>query len=358
MVVDEQDGDEQTTARLSRRGALGAVAGAIVGAVAASATPAEATTGQPLLLGEQNIANTPTSLSRTPTADPAPTIEILNFVDQSGTVGSGASMASNLAGLVGYFGDTVVTPTVDFTRAGTVGIAVGLPGVFGLSGNSDPFALTYTARELRAGTVGLSADSPGVLGIVGLLDSPTPVSVTARVFPRAGVVGLSPNSQGILGMVGFSQAQALTVTADWTGFLRGGVVGLSDDAAGLLGIAGASNVVRGVTATAGWIGVRGVALDPTAVGVEAVGAGHGLALNVIGSVSFSSSGRGTIPANAVSFVVADKAVKASSSVFVSLLGNPGLAAVKWTELKPGVSFTIHLTRASSTKVPFAYFRLN
>jgi len=128
-----------------------------------------------------------------------------------------------------------------------------------------------------------------------------------------------------------------------------GVHGKSESGAGVNGMCGDGPGVVG-EAPGGHPGVRA----ESRAHVAPYGLDGGLALEVLGKASFSTSSAGTVPRGARMARVANAAVTAASHITVTLTGNPGFARFDWVERQPGVGFVVHLAGLSRSEIPFTY----
>lgn len=88
--------------------------------------------------------------------------------------------------------------------------------------------------------------------------------------------------------------------------------------------------------------------------VHAETQGKGPALKVRGPLHFSSVDRSRINAGSSATLVDAPGIRATSHVTVTLVSNPGSAAVKFIELQPGTGFVVHMTGPVPKDVHFTY----
>ena len=126
QVATEHD-SEPPTRPVSRRGMIAAVAGAAGGALLANATPAAATNGQPVLLGQANSATATTTVIAN---DPAPLRGTTTYGAGCGVNGWAISTSGTAAGVYGESNSNNGT--------GVIGIAThGTGGTVGVYGRAD-----------------------------------------------------------------------------------------------------------------------------------------------------------------------------------------------------------------------------
>jgi len=195
--------------------------------------------------------------------------------------------------------------------------------------NATPNSDAFTAAAAGTG-FGLKGSSTGGAGVVGW-------SISAPV-------GLDPVDTAYTGIFGFSPAAPV-------GQIGVGVVGVSDDwgvyGDGFVGVYGyGSNGVVGESNTASGAGV-------TAYGLGA----NDLALDVVGKVRFSRSGRASIGAGKSTKIVTLAGVSSSSRVFAVLHSNRSGRYVRAVVPTTG-SFKIYLNSTVSSTTYVAWFVLN
>ena len=132
-----------------------------------------------------------------------------------------------------------------------------------------------------------------------------------------------------------------------------GIFGISGIGVGVYGTSGSAEGVYGASGTG--VGVYGWTEWGTAV--KAVNTQGGIALEVVGRVSFSQCSLATVPAGAKSVTVALSGVTTSSAVFATLQADAGAIAVANAVPADG-SFTINLTAAPTSPVQVAWMVLN
>ncbi|MGA2837873.1 MAG: hypothetical protein ABSF84_14865 [Acidimicrobiales bacterium] len=292
-------GDGVTGSRLSRRKIIaGAAAGILGAAVASEVDPgvAEAANGNALILGAANAEGKKTTLTNAGSGSTgAPALDVVSSIGDSS-----ATIATWGAGVIGAAGVT------------------GLTGVVGI---------TSTNLASYAGVAGVTPLSAGALGAVGL------GAIGGGLSTAAGVVGFVEGTGG------------LTVS--------GGLTAMSVGVLGAVGSAFPGEYLTSVVPA----GVQGVASTSGDAGVEAINAQGGLALKVLGSASFSTSGSGTVAAQSLSVLISDPGVGAGSLVLLTFTADPGTSQA-WVDLQPGVGFVVNLTKKSATALGFSYFRVN
>ncbi|HYC56710.1 MAG TPA: hypothetical protein VEL28_17400 [Candidatus Binatia bacterium] len=286
-----------TRREILRGGLLIAGAAAAARVVTGGARQAQAADGTPLILGEENTAQTPTSLVIPP--------RVRGLV-----IGTELSDPNNP--------DPDFSPVSALRAAG--GVSIGIEGTstsrIGVLGQSGGALVTDPNEVLRYGVYGASVDAIGVGG--RSIDS---VGVLGRT---GGDLHLDPNE--------------------------------SFPVAGIVGLAGFPNDPNDVRDLAG---VFGYAQDPNNPAVLARNSTiDGLALNVEGRASFSSAGQGTIPAGVDRVEVAHPAVTASSIVLATLSSDPvGGRRLKFVEVGDG-AFTVVLSGKAKVPVDFGFLVVN
>jgi hypothetical protein len=218
-----------------------------------------------------------------------------------------------------------------------------------------------SAGDTAAAVLGQSFDTPADL------NSPTPVlgsgtGVSGRSGSGTGVSGTSETGGGVRGQhTGMAAPGAPAVAGMNTG-TGPGVLGRAVNGTSVAGVkSDEDDVGPGVRGIApgdhpGVLAESGV-LPPPPGSLDLDG---GLALKVNGRSEFSTAGTGTIPTNTQDYEVENQAVRASSVVLVTLLGDPGPTdpLVKWVERDPGDGFTIHLTKKTTAATAFGFFVIN
>lgn len=177
---------------LSRRKMIAAAATALGGTAAAEvlmSSEADAATGKPLLLGEQNTAGATTSLEGP--ASFVPAFEVTN------PGRSGGVAAAGNAGLIGSVGPYALT--VAPLDAGVVGWSSLFPNAYGVLGTgltgAESVSFGVVGVNSLALVTGAGSTGAGVVGVVGAFDE---FGLTATGLP-AGIQGMgtTPGSIGV-----------------------------------------------------------------------------------------------------------------------------------------------------------------
>ncbi|HYC00586.1 MAG TPA: hypothetical protein VEC57_15740 [Candidatus Limnocylindrales bacterium] len=216
--------------------------------------------------------------------------------------------------------------------------------------NSPPdFTFTSALRGDGGSSIGVegnSASSIGVLGQTGtpfLSDpnSPIQIGVYGASIEAIGVGGRSLHGFGVLGQTGGDLAIDPNEEMPVSGII------------GLAGFSGDPNDPGNLA------GVVGFAMDPNMPGILARNSSvDGLALDVRGRASFSSAGKGTVPAGADRVAVDHRSVSASSIVLVTLSSDPiGGRRLKHVEVADG-GFTVVLSGRAKVPVNFGFLVVN
>ena len=292
-----------TRREVLRGGLLIAGAAAVARITSGGAKTAHAADGQPLVIGQTNSGNSPTTLVVPP---------------------GGALHGLSVTTFPGDPNDPGNLDVVLSTLQGTSTFAVGVEG------RSD------------TGT--------GVLGHVGgalHTDPNQPIDIVAGVFgagvDAVGVAGRSLLNSGVVGQTGGSFAG--DPNENW--FPYAGVSGVA-------GVPGDPNMPDS------FAGVFGYAWDPNSPGVLARSSNTdgGVALNVQGRALFSSAGTGTIPAGVDRVDVVHPSATATSTVLVTLSSDPvGGRRLKYVSSING-RFTVVLSSKAKVPVNFGYLVLN
>jgi hypothetical protein len=258
------------------------------------AKPAQAADGQPLIIGQLNTGNGPTTLTMGGGA-------LHGFVVNSGGDPNDPGFPALVPSTI--FGDAAF-------GAGVQGRSLTGAGLVGQAGGTDP---NSPPDDLYAGVFGVGVDAVGVggrslinSGVFGHTGGPDPNAplAIAGVFGSAGVPG-DPNNPG--------------------------------DIAGIFGYASDPN-------------------SPAVLARNSMI--EGLALDVQGRALFSSAGTGTIPVKTDRVTVAHSAVTASSIVLVTLASDPiGGRRLKFVEATDGM-FTVVLSGKAKVPVNFGYLVVN
>jgi hypothetical protein len=348
-----EGGEPNSEQRLIRRRAVIAAASGLVAAALAksAAQPGEAQaagdTGD-FLLGTTNKTQTTTELDRTGSGhDPALFVfngEGAGVVGQSPLSAQQGAAGLSGVGVLGATGDIVLRDGVDYyltLSAGVVGV-VKVPTPVALQGVLDVAAGVRGHSQSSTGTIGSSDKRVGVLGLGGVVPQ-------VLLTETAGIVGVS---DGIAGTVGIGVSDggrgASTIVIDGSGDNPTESVTVHSDGDGVLGL-----YIRRKRGA----GVHGIASKNEGEGVKAVNLDGGVALAVHGRARFSTAGRAVIKAILIGsdeYRVANPAVTGNSHVTVTFLGDPGAVQVSWVELQPGAGFTLHLSGAPKTDIPFSY----
>jgi hypothetical protein len=198
-----------------------------------------------------------------------------------------------------------------------------------VQGTSD-LGVGVQGSGLYAGVSGTGSDfGPGVIGITLGYDQPGVLGSDESSYGAIGVQGTSDFGTGVLGLT--------------EGDGQSAVLGQDQSPGGGIGVQGFSN--------SGGTGVQGTCHFGT--GVQATSTA-GTALAVAGKVTFSSSGKVTVPANQNSMTVHQPGVSPTSLVLATLQQVQGSAAV--AAAVPGTnSFTITLTSAANGPLQVAWF---
>jgi hypothetical protein len=338
------------------------VGGAAALAAQLPASRATAATGDPLILGDTNVAEHPTNL-RTDFAEPA--FVVVN--DASEGVGV---EAHSKVGVLAFTRDPDGTTVVD--SAAVRGVGFQGHGVLGQTEREDCAGVRGEAHVcLERGPCEGEAEGIGVHGL-----SEAGPGVRGDALTSPGVYGESAQGPGVFGLgkpgvFGFGPPPDGTTDLDGAGvvglgFKGHGVTGKTEnnDAAGVRGEAhvclerGPCVGVAGGTGVHGsseaGIGVRGD--SDTGPGVEAAST-TGPALRVLGRSQLATVGNGTIPQGQISIAVAHAGVTATSHISVTLMGNPGPRELLFVDRDPGVGFTVNLTSDKPNQrpaTPFSY----
>jgi hypothetical protein len=285
----------------------------ITGEALASATPAQATQGSAVLLGQDNTGATArTGLFTTGTESAV----LANPVSHIGVQGTGSGSGSGVLGEGGSDGDGVTGFGGVGGGRGVVGNGAGIGA--GVVGNAD---ISSTAAHGVEG-FGVGAGS----GVVG----------NGGTNGGTGVIGSARGTDGT-GVVGFGTGSGAGVT----GF---GGSGAGD------GVIGGSAKGRGV---------HGRATAAQGIGVLAENTGGGTALQASGRTVFSRSGILTVAAGQSKVTKTGVALTAGSLVLATL--QQDVAGVWVRSAVPSVaghSFTVHLSKAVPAKTKIAWFVVN
>lgn len=295
---------EQPAGRIRRRTRRQLLAGgaAAVGVVATQslvhATRAAAANGDPIVMGTFNQSTSNTTIS-----DSSGDTTFTASAMASGTALDGTAVDG-----VGVFGNSVTGIGVSGTTDSTADHAAAIAGTIT---NPAPGAFSAAVRGQNDGTAG---DGIGVYG--------------SHSGAGWGVYGTSVSGVGVNG------------AAD-----PGGIGVQGSGQTGVLG--------------SGTTGVHGFVTTPRGVGVLAENGGDGPALKVNGVAAFSRSGVATVPAGR-SEVGHRLSLSSASVVLATIQGNVKDLYVRGVTVAAGTpgSFTIHLSRAVTTKTRVAWLVVN
>jgi hypothetical protein len=362
---------EPAPRRYQRRALLLGAAGAGVAATVMGADRASADTGDTLILGALNVADTTT------------------FVSTSADDCFEATTSAN--GKSAFYG------TDDSTGGGN--------GVFGQSTNGWGVSGLTKANgrsavvgndESAGGGYGVTGNSTNGAGVQGASSAFDAIVGTTQAEGFAGVRGIDESNEGGYGVVGTSQAgfgvfgssatnNAIHGEAYGDGYAT--ILGIDKSTHGGSGVAGESEAGVGVSGTSAARGQSGVAGEDTSTdggygvsGVSANGTGvlgftssknsigvtatnsHGRALVVEGIATFSRSGRAVVAGkkgkSASSVTVKGTAVTAGSLVLATpQTVKAGVAVAGVVVNVKKKSFTIHLTKPVKSSFALAWFVL-
>jgi len=285
----------------------------ITGEALASATPAKATQGSAVLLGQDNTGATASTGLFTTGSESA---ILANPVTHVGVQGTGSGSKSGVLGVGGSSEGAGVTGFGGNDGSGVVGNGAGLGA--GVVGNAD---LTST----------------GAHGVEGF-----------GVGDGSGVVGTGGTNGGT-GVVGVGRGTAGT-----------GVIGISTgSAAGVTGFSGSGSSDGVIGESAKGRAVHGRASAAQGIGVLAENTGGGTALQASGRAVFSRSGILTVAARASKVTKTGVALTAGSLVLATLQQDvPGVWVRSAVPNVAGHSFTVHLSKAVPAKTKIAWFVVN
>ena len=315
--------------RTPRRGLLAgaaAVAGVIAAETLASSTPAQATQGSAVLLGQDNTGAT----ARTGLFDTGSESAVLaDPVTHVGVAGTGGGNGSGVQGMGAGSGSGVQGTGGANAGAGVTGFGAG--GGPGVSGTGDGFG---------AGVVGNGGTgTTGAHGVEGFGSG-----------TGSGVVGTSGTNSGA-GVIGSGKGNAAGVLGIGAG--SGPGVAGSGGASGGAGVAGSGGSggdgVVG-TVTSGGSGVHGRATAAKGVGELAENDAGGPALKVTGRAVFGRSGVVTVAAGSSKVTETGVALTPASLVLAILQQDaPGVWVRSAVPNIAGSSFTVHLSKAVTAK---------
>jgi hypothetical protein len=284
--------------------------GALVGLTRGS-TPAEATNGEPLIVGDTNTSTLQTRL-------------VGNVNDAS----------------------VLYVEQQDNDNADVAILSVGGAGrgaIFGIGGEA--------------------ASGPGGTGVAGQ-GGKSPVGESVGVIGSGGGPTDSNRGDGVrgatasatnAGVFGFNFGSGPAVRG-YSAVATGGTPSPTGNGTGVEGKSGGGKAIHGAASASGGLGVL----------AEHTGSGLGLAVK--GRAGFSTCGSGTIAASKDSADVSNPAVGSNSHISVTLTSNPGTPAaggpgpravpapaqVLWVERTPGTGFVVHMTDTVLSQTSFTY----
>jgi len=369
---------------IKRRTLLAGGVGAALAGLFGRTSAARAEDGEPLVLGKENRASSPTTLDY---AGGAATVGL--DVRSGDAIAVGGETKAGI-GLWGHRGAPVDLRTLwkaavhgdDLLEHGN-GVCGTAPlgiGVIGRSANRigmwaavgdftaddiaalEPAAIHASSKDERAAMCGRSGAGPGVMGEsrggVGVLGFTGELHDAAHEHGAAGVVGMGSDRIGVFGEseseVGVMGESARFVGV-WGCQEASPVDRLTVKPAGVMGsaIRAGTYAVCGVNGSG--VGVRGMAVQADGVALEGEHTAGGLALQVKGRAQFASAGRGVVPAEADQVSVPSNELTAGSGVLVTLNGDPD-GASHWVEVDPkGGGFTLFLSKRMKHPLAFAFF---
>jgi hypothetical protein len=325
----KEDGASGQTSRRSRRDALAGAAGAL-GVLAAEslvrATPARAADGDPVILGQGNIASSFTIIQ-------SPGGGVYGIASNGisagvlGRIGNESTMFAPSAGVVGTSHDGVGVHGVSDTNAGVKGLSSSGAGVNAQSTSGvGVFAQSSSGAGVQAQT------STGFAGVYGLKGTASGIGATGGVVGDShdgiGVSGVSATSVAVRGtsasgdgVEGYGGGSGIGVYGQGGSGGGNGVQGYAGSTAGA-GVYGVNvfggRGILGASDIAGGIGIRG---EGAAVGVQAAVTGSGVALDVQGPAKFSRSGTVVIPAGRKTATVTPAGGLTSSALVFAMMQN-------------------------------------
>jgi len=368
---------------IKRRTLLAGGVGAALAGLFGRTSAARAEDGEPLVLGKENRASSPTTL------DYAGAATVGLDVRSGDAIAVGGETKAGI-GLWGHRGAPVDLRTLwkaavhgdDLLEHGN-GVCGTAPlgiGVIGRSANRigmwaavgdftaddiaalEPAAIHASSKDERAAMCGRSGAGPGVMGEsrggVGVLGFTGELHNATHEHGAAGVVGMGSDRIGVFGEseseVGVMGESARFVGV-WGCQEASPVDRLTVKPAGVMGsaIRAGTYAVCGVNGSG--VGVRGMAVQADGVALEGEHTAGGLALQVKGRAQFASAGRGVVPAEADQVSVRSNELTAGSGVLVTLNGDPD-GASHWVEVDPkGGGFTLFLSKRMKHPLAFAFF---
>lgn len=346
--------------RPSRRSLLAGVVGgvAVLTARALGRTPsARADDGDPVILGQDNIADESTQVS---SATGYGLVGYAQSPGVSGVWGQDAGVGGNGAGVKGtsMTGDGVVGTSSAADGSGASGDNTG--GGTGVKGTTSGASAVAVLGQATLGGIGVkgTAGGAGSVGVAGENSgSGDGISGVTNSTTASGVRG--ENAGGGPGVTGVAEGIAAAVSGQNGGSGDGvfgenmgtgnGVHGLTDanPAAGVFGEHSGNGS-----------GVRGLAFGDAA-GVLAENGGTGPALSVQGKAEFSRSGKATLLAGRSSVRVSGVALTGDSLVLATLQKlRPGKFVTAAVPDVAGDSITINVNQAVNQATAVAWFVVN
>jgi hypothetical protein len=332
----------------SRRGLLAGAAGA-VGAIAAgtvaAATPAQASTGDSVILGEITSAEQSTVVLYDGVSGNAAGAVLIGMdaslnalsaglpAGVGGVAGAGATAgkAGFKNGVSGYTDNGAGNGTVGWNSNAVPGAGTGVLGIFGG---------TFPGHTVGTAVAGVNdSTTADATAVYGEIASTSPGSFSAAVRGQN-------NGTGGLG-VGVWGSQA---GSGW------GVYGTAASGIGVFGTGGSGTGAFGEGAT----GVHGNGTSATGVGILAENTAGGTALHVNGTASFTRSGTVTVSPGHSSTTNTGIALTSASLVLATIQGNVAGLYVQGVTMVagPSGSFTIHLSKSAPANTKVAWFVVN
>lgn len=332
----------------SRRRFLGAATAGLAVLIARGlgrTSPARADDGDPVKLGQDNIANGTTQISSSAQNG------LVGYAQAAGRIGvwgQDGSVATGGAGVKGTsaFGDGVQGSTSATSGTGVLGEHTGNgPGVLGSTSSATSSGVLGQNTGLGDGVRGTAGDaaSSGVLGentaggygVTGTTDSATNPAVWGNNE------GAGPGVEG--------DADSATNAG-----VSGNNVGGGDGVRGTSSGGSTGSGVHGESASNG-NGVTGVA-SGNGAGVLAEHADGETALEVVGKALFSRSGIATIPGNQASVTISGVDLTGSSGILATLQKlRPGRYVIAVVPDLGANTFTIHLNNAVNNDTKVSWF---
>lgn len=334
--------------RPSRRRFLGAATAGLAVLLARGlgrTSSARADDGDPVKLGQDNIANGTTQISSSAQNG---FVGYSQAAGRIGVWGQDGSVASGGVGVKGtsIFGDGVLGMTSATSGAGVLGEHTGNgPGVRGSTSSATSSGVLGQNTGAGTGVRGTAGDaaSSGVLGdntaggygVSGTTDSATKAAVWGNNE------GAGPGVQG--------DADSATNAG-----VSGKNVGGGDGVMGISSGGSTGSGVHGENSSNG-NGITGVA-SGNGAGVLAEHAEGGTALRVLGKALFSRSGIATIPGNQASVTISGVDLTGASGILATLQKlRPGRYVIAVVPDLGANTFTIHLNNAINNDTKVAWF---